>query len=143
MGSQSRQFAKRSREGQFVPLGTQSADHALGNVREIRVVAEGFARMHVRQMDFDERNGGGQQRVPERDTGMGEGGRIEDQEIDPFVPCLVNPFNQFVFRVALEAEQMMACLGCLFVQPLVDLGQARTAIGAGFTAAEPVQVGSV
>gem|GEM_PF-6349891 len=71
MGSQSRQFVKRGREGQLIPLGTQSADHALGNVREIRVLAEGFTGMHVRQVDFNKRNGCGQQSVPEGECWYG------------------------------------------------------------------------
>ncbi|MNL80978.1 hypothetical protein D3C87_2079650 [compost metagenome] len=51
--------------------------------------------------------------------------------------------DQFVLGIALQIQQMVAGFAGTAFQILVDLRQCRGAIGARFTGAEQVQVGSV
>ena len=50
-------------QGQSVTAGAKAADHSYRNVGEVRVMAERFAFVHVRQMHFDEWDAHRQQRV--------------------------------------------------------------------------------
>ena len=54
------------------------------------MVAERFAGMNIRQVHFDEGNLHREQCIPQRDAGVGERGRIDDDEADilgPFARC--------------------------------------------------------
>ena len=65
------------------------------------MLPERFARVHVAQVDLDERDLHRQQRVAQCDAGVGEAGRIEEDEGDVAVRRLVDAVDEFGFRVAL------------------------------------------
>ena len=58
-----------------------------GRCRKVRAPAKRLAGMDVGQVDFDERNVHGEQRVAQRDAGVGERRRIEDDEGDAVLPA--------------------------------------------------------
>ena len=86
---------------QFVTDGAETADGPDSNVGEVGVVPEGFARVHVAQVDLDERNPDRQQCVTECDARVRETGRVEDDVGDVAVWRLVDAVDQLSFRVAL------------------------------------------
>ena len=51
------QLAQSSLQGELVALGAEPADNPAGEVGKIAVVAEGLARVHVRQVNLDEGDG--------------------------------------------------------------------------------------
>ncbi len=75
------------------------------DIAEIRVVPERFAAMHVRQMHFDERNGGRRERVAQGDAGVRERRRVDDGELDLLLACGVDPVDERPLVVALERDQ--------------------------------------
>ncbi len=52
-------------------------------------------------MNFYECNLGSQQGIANRHAGMGKRGRIDDDEVDALPVSLMNPFDDFVFGIAL------------------------------------------
>ena len=64
---------------------------------------EGFPRVHVAQVHLDERNLDREQGVAQRDAGVREAGRVEDDERDVAGRRLVDALDQLGFGVALEA----------------------------------------
>src|ERR1700739_2968489 len=61
--------------GDLVAKGAEAADHADGDVGEIRVASERLTGMRVGEMHLDERQAGGEDRVPPGDAGGGESAR--------------------------------------------------------------------
>src|SRR5688572_24651069 len=70
-------------QGEFITQRAQAHDLAHGDVGKIRVPAEGFPRMHIGKVDFDERQADAQDGVAQRDAAVGEGSRVQDHEFHP------------------------------------------------------------
>lgn len=98
----------------------QKIDHALGNIGKIRHLPERFPCGHGRQMYFNKRNLYGQQGIPQRNTAVRVGGRIEDDVVDPITTGLLNRIDQFAFRVALQAVKRQAAGRSQLSQILFD-----------------------
>lgn len=128
---------------QMIAVGAEADDRADGDIGKTGLVTERLARGHVRQMHFDERQGGGQQRIPQRDTGVGVGRGVEDDAIYALVTRGVNAVDQSAFAVGLKAgERVTLCTG-LLAQAVFDVRQRLCAVQLGLTGAEQVQVGTV
>src|SRR5574344_1672817 len=95
-------------QGQAVTAGAQSADHPYRHIGKVGVLTERLALVHVRQVNFDEWDAHRQQRVTQCDTGMGEGGRVDHDEVDALAAGGVDAFDQQVFGVALQVQQPVA-----------------------------------
>ena len=128
---------------QLVADCAEPGDRADGDVGEVGVMAEGFPRLHVTQVHFDERDLHRQQRVAQRDAGVRERRRVEDDEGDVRRRRLVNARDQLVLGVALERRQVMAGLRRQLTEPRDDLLQRDGAIQPRLASAEQVQVGAV
>ena len=71
-------------------------------------MAERFPRMHVTQVDFDERNLHAQQCIAQRHAGVRESGGIEDDAGDVRGRRIVNAADDLSLGIALERRQMVA-----------------------------------
>ena len=71
-------------------MRTKPADDAFGNIRQVGVVAERLAGVHVRQMHLDKGNVDTGWGVAQSNTGVGEGGGVDDDKVDAFSLGLVN-----------------------------------------------------
>ncbi len=78
-----------------------------------------------------------------RNAGVGEGARIHDGEIDRARRERLDPVDQFMFGIALEALECRAAPAQLPIQALLDGGERDVAVPAGLPAAEQVQVGPI
>lgn len=106
-------------------------------------MAECFTRKNIRQMDFNKRNRHAGQRVTQRNAGMGEGSRVDDDEVDLVVCGLMYAVHQFMLGVALKMrERVTSRLGKL-AQMRVDIFQRGFAIVVGFATTEQIQIGAV
>ncbi len=103
-----RQATERGAQRQRVSLGPESADHAHRDIGEVGVGAEGLAGVHVRQVHLDEGNRHRQQGVAQGDAGVGEGGRIDDDETYIVARGPMDGLDQHMFRVALDELEAMA-----------------------------------
>src|SRR5512141_664932 len=132
MGSPVLEVTQRIFQRQFVAVRAQARHHANGEVGEIRMMAEGFARVNVGKMNFDKRDGGGRQRVAQGNAGMGVGRRVDDDEIHLVACRLVQPVDQGAFVVVLEGFDV--CTGGFSTtdQRTVDVVQRGEAIVLGF-----------
>lgn len=129
---------------QFVTLDAQPADGADGDVGQVGMVAEGLAGEHVGQVDLDERNADPEQGVAQGHAGVGECGRVDDDEGDSFHVGGVNPVDQGVLGVALEADQLMRTQRPgQFHAALLDVGEGGGAVDGGFAGAQQIQIRSV
>ena len=86
-------------------------------------MTERFPAVDIREVNLNKWQGDAQNGIPQRNTGMGEGRRIENQEVCTLMGGIVDAFNQFIFSVTLQKLQVMAsCLG-LRGQGLVNIIQ--------------------
>src|SRR5512139_1237810 len=72
----------RRLQRQFVSERTESADHAGGDIGEIRMAAERLACVDVGNMHFDERDRDPEQRIAQRHAGVREPAGIDHDEAD-------------------------------------------------------------
>src|SRR5574344_2658908 len=74
---------------------------------------------------------------------MCKGGRIDDDECSSIVSGGMNTLDQLVFRIALQAVEVVTGSTGLFAQLLVDLVQGGGAVHTGFAGTEQVKIGTV
>lgn len=107
------------------------------------MLAKGFARMNVRQMNFDERNRNGGNRIAQGNAGVRVGRRVDDDETDAFSAGGMNALDQGAFVVALEGFEHDACRFGATRQRAVDVGERGGTIVLRLARAEQVQVRAV
>src|SRR5690606_2710397 len=94
-------------------------------------------------MELDERDPDREQRVAQRNAGVREGRRIEQNEVDLLRAGRVDAPDQLVLGVALVGiERVTCCLGEAF-QPGLDVGQRRAAVELRLAGAEQTEVWAV
>lgn len=129
-----------ARQSIAIALGTQSADYPYSDVAEVAVLPELLASVHIRQMDFDKRNGHAQQCIPQGDAGVGEGAGIDDDTDNTISLGRVNPIDQLRLAVALLATQLMALGRALLTKAYIYIGQSVGPINLGFATTQKVEV---
>eukprot|EP00825_Cyclidium_porcatum_P015735 TRINITY_DN19018_c0_g1_i1.p2 TRINITY_DN19018_c0_g1~~TRINITY_DN19018_c0_g1_i1.p2 ORF type:complete len:225 (+),score=29.08 TRINITY_DN19018_c0_g1_i1:189-863(+) len=126
-----------------VAVGAEAADHADRLVAEVAGMAERLAAVRVGQVDFDEGQGHCRQRVADRDGGVGEGGRIDQDEGGAVGAGGLDTVHQRVLGIGLTGAQLMAGFLRLRHQCQVDVCQRRMAIDLRLARAEQVEVGAM
>jgi hypothetical protein len=101
----------RGFQRQPIAVAAEAADHADRDVRQVRVVPERLARVHVGQVHFDEGDRHRGQRVAQGNAGMGERAGVEQDQRGLVVAGLLDAADQLVLGVGLEPGQLMP--GCL------------------------------
>ena len=71
--------ARQALDGQRIAVDAEADDDAGRRRRQVRVVAEGLARMHVADVHLDHRHARAFDRVVQRHAGVGVGTGVEDQ----------------------------------------------------------------
>lgn len=97
----------RGLERELVADRPQAKNAAGRDVGEIRVMPESVAREDVAQVHFDEWNAYSEKSVAQRDAGMGEAARIDDDEGSLVTLCRVYFIDQLMFGVALRRGEFM------------------------------------
>ncbi len=129
--------------GQFVALGAEAANDADGDGGKMRMMAERLARVDVREMHFDKRDGHRAECVAQGDAGVGVTRRIDDDEFDTFRSCVLHPVDQFSFVVALKTFQLNAGNPGARFHNAMDVCQSNPTVNFRFAVAEQVEVGSM
>ncbi len=125
-----------------ITVRAKTADNCLRHVAEIGMFTEGFASMRIRKMHFHEWNPNCGQGIPQGDTGVGEGGRVNQDKTGAVQARGLNAIHQLVFGIGLEAVQLMPNLGSALAKPAIDLLECRAAIDARLAFSEVIQIGS-
>src|SRR4249919_747367 len=126
-----------------VAFGAETADHRAGQVAEVAVLAERLAGMRVGQVDFDEGDLHRRQRIAHRHAGVGEGGRVDQDEVGAVAACGLDAFDQQVLGIALETAQRMPGFLGAGGQASIDLGQRGAAIDSRLAFAEQIEIGAM
>ena len=126
-----------------VAVGAEAADHADRLVAEIAGVAEGLAAVRVGQVDFDEGQRHAGQCVADGDRGVGEGGRVDQDEGRAVGAGRLDAVDQGMLGIGLEAVQLVAGGLGLCRQRPVDVRQRRMAIDLRLAGAEQIEVGAM
>jgi hypothetical protein len=132
-----------SLECEPVTVNSESANNAVGEIGEVRMLAEFFARTHIRQMDFNECYLRREECIANRDAGVGIGRRVDDDEVDLVGPGLLDAIDDVALAVRLEGLQRDTLLLCKSNQIQVDLGERIGTIDFRLARAEQVQIGAM
>jgi len=130
-------------QGEFITVRPETKQAAVCDVTEITYVSKFLPGECIAQVNFNKRNLNGQNGISQRNACMRETTRIQNNKFDPVDLGLLNPVNELVFGVALEAGEVMSKLFCDLNATFFDVGKACRAINIGFTRTQQVQVGSI
>lgn len=128
---------------QFVAGRAEAADDALREVAEVGMLAEGFAAVDVREVDFGKGDGDGGECVAQGNAGMGEGSGVDDDVIDFVFACGVDEVDEDAFVVVLDEFEVVAEAGRHFAEAVFDAVEGVMPVVRRFAAAEQVEVGAV
>jgi len=129
-------------EGEQIALHTEPANHPAGGLRYVGVMSKRLAPEDVRQMHLDHRPFADQQRIKQRNRGVGIGTGVDDQPVLRR-PRLLNPRDQVTLLVGLpEIQAQPQRLGAVPTQPF-DITQGQGSINGRFPHAQHIQVGAV
>ena len=96
--------------------------------------------MDIGNMNFDKRNGNAGQCIAQGDTGMGKGGRINQDKGRAIRACGMDAVDQLMLSVALELFQGKACGAGVLAQLLLNIGEGCVAVYMRFTTAQQIQI---
>jgi len=130
-------------QGEFVPISAKTEQTAFRDVTEITIVPKLFPGERIAKVNFDKRNLNSEKRVAQRDAGVREATRVQDDEFDPVDLGFLNPVNEFMFGIALKAGKLVSELFGDLNRTVLDVAKAGRAVDIGFARTEQVQVGSI
>ena len=133
----------RGLERELVADWSQAENAADRNVGEIRVMPEFLAREDIAQVHFDEWNAYSEKRIAQRDAGMRETARVDDDEGNLLTLCRVYFIDQLVFGVALRRGEFMSQRTGDFLRPSFNILERGCAIDAWLACPEQIQVWAV
>lgn len=125
-----------------VAVRAEARDHTFSVGRDVRVVPEGLALVHVRKVDLDERRGELGACVADRHGGVGPGGGVEHDRV-PVVGGLVQPLEELALVVGLPEVDLQAQFLAGGDAQVGEVGERLGAVDRGLPLAEPVEVGAV
>jgi hypothetical protein len=122
----------------------QTGDHADRQFRQVGMVAKRFAAVDVAQVNFNEWDGHGGERVADGHAGVGVGGRVDDDEVDTGRASGLDPVDQNAPSwLDWNDSSRAPALDGLFQQAPVDVGESRRAIYTWFAGAQQIQIWSM
>jgi len=89
----------RVAQRRLITVCAQPANHAHGQIGQVRMVPKWLAIIDVGQVHLDERNTYGRQRIAYRHAGMRISGRIDDQKVRTIAARGLNPRHQLAASV--------------------------------------------
>lgn len=137
------QMKEGSFERETVAMAAETNNDAGGNVGKIGMPAEWLAGMDIGQMDFDEGDGNGRQRIAQSHAGMCVAGGIDDDEADLLLAGRLNTVDQLTFVVALEAFQAHATDAGPRFHRGMNVSERGMPVNPRLARAKQVEVGSV
>lgn len=130
------EVTQRVFQRQFITVRTQPGHHPDSKVGQIRVMAEGFARVNIGKMYFDKRNGNRRQRIADRHAGVSVGRRIDHDEINMIVAGLMDTLDQRPFVVMLKGFDERTDGIPAPHQHTIDIVERGESVMLGFAAAQ-------
>src|SRR6476661_1640907 len=102
-------------------------------------MAEQLARVDIGEMHLNRWHAGPRQRIPERDTGMGQPAGIDDDPLrrDRF---RLKELDQCALMVRLVGMRLTAKFGCPLVHPRVDLVEGHRSIDLWLALSQRIEI---
>src|SRR5882762_9019619 len=122
---------RQTPQSELIAMGSKSRDHAVGAKRDIGMMPEFLALVHVRDMGV--KNG---------DRCMGEGSGIDD-DARRDLPRLMNPVNDLVFAIGLVKPNLEPEFAGNSAAVRLDIGKGFMPVDVRLTLAKPVQIGAI
>src|SRR5579864_6612768 len=138
-----REMLRGGSHRELVAVGSESGDDTDRDVGEIGMTPKGLARLRVGKMYLDERHAHSEQCVPQSDARVGEAAGIEYQKGDAVGGGGLDAIDELMLRIALESEELVACLARQGNRPLLDRVEGVGSIVRGLATAEKVEVRAV
>jgi hypothetical protein len=130
-------------EGHVVPVMAESGKLARGNIGNHGVVTEGLPLVDIGQMDFYNGTGQQEQCVPQRNRGMGQSPRVDDNTRRVFFKNPMDFVQYHPFMVGLKKHKLQIQILCGSGKTLVDLIQAEEPVYLGFPFAQHIQIRAI
>lgn len=102
-----------------------------------------LTRKYIAQVNFDEWDADGQERVTDSNAGVRKSTGVEKDEAHTFRRGELHPVNNFVFGIALEANELVVEIAGKILQSTLNLRKVCVAVYAGFTSAKQIEVGTI
>src|SRR5262249_55543861 len=102
------QVVCRGVEREVVARDSEAGNRPNCDVGEVRALSKLFAPRDVRQVQLDERDAHREQRVAQRDAGVCESRRIEEDQRRLIVSGSMNAANQLRLRIALVSDELVS-----------------------------------
>ena len=132
-----------SLQSEFVAERSETEQAAVCDVTEITDVPKFLSRKGIAQVDFDKRNLNRQKGISQRNTGMREAARVQDDKFDAIDLSLLHAIDEFMLGVALKALQLVSKRPGDLNTAFFDIRQRRRAIDVGFARTQQVQIGTI
>jgi hypothetical protein len=121
-----------SLQGEFIPKSPKTEQTAFRDVTEITIVSKLFPGERITQVNLDKRNLNGEQCVTQRNAGVREATRVQDDKFDSVDLSLLHPVNEFMFGIALKTLERVSELFSEVAGASFDIGQSRGAVDVRF-----------
>jgi len=114
-------------------MSAETEQATLRYVTEITIVPKLFPGERIAQVNLDKRNLNSEQGVAQRDAGVREATRVQDDEFDPVDLGFLHPVNEFMFGIALKAGKLVPEIFGDFNRATLDVAKACRAVDISFT----------
>ena len=120
-------------QGEFITERPETKQAAACDVTEITIVAKFFSGKSIAQVHFDKRNLNGQKSISQRNTRVREATGVQDDKFNVVDGGLLDPVDEFMFGITLEAIKFMSELFGNVNATLFDVGKPGRAVDIGLT----------
>jgi len=120
-------------QGEFITIRPKTKQAAACDVTEITYVAKFFPGKRIAQVHFDKRNLNSQKSIAQRNTRMRVATGVQDDKFNVVDGGLLDPVDELMFGITLEAIEFMSELLSNVNTTLFDVGKPGRAVNARFT----------
>lgn len=125
-----------------VPKCGHAANDGCSFILKVAVVSEGLSRVHIGDVQLDEWDVHSQQSIANRDTGMGESARVDDDYVD-VTSGLMDTVDDGALPIRLEGIELGPEIRALLLRGFDDVVEGRTAVQLRLSRAEQIEVWAV
>ena len=119
-------------QGEFIAERPETKQATACDVTEITIVAKFFPGKSIAQVYFDKRNLNRQKSIAQRNARVREATGIQDDKFDVIDGGLLDPVDEFMFGITLEAIEVMSELFGDRNAAFFDVGEIGRTVNIGF-----------
>ena len=132
----------RKINGRRIAICSHTTYHRRCLVLEVTVMTESFSRVHIGDVQLNERDINTKQGIPNSDTCVCEGSRIDDNHVN-VAACLVDAIDDGALPIGLESIKLDVKSRALRASCFNNVVEGSTAVEMRLSCTEKVQVRAV